>query len=73
MGVMEAQVAYARDELVRFGAKPQPDGSVVTIWIGLFQPGEQRKVRRIVRSYDPREWPYGPEGDCAKDWNDAGG
>ena len=29
------------------------------------------KGRPIVRSYDPRKWPYPPEPDCQEEWNES--
>ena len=29
------------------------------------------KGRPIVRSYDPRQWPYPPEPDCQEEWNES--
>lgn len=32
----------------------------------------RRSSRQPVRRYSPEDWPYEPEADCQKDWDDAG-
>ncbi len=32
----------------------------------------RRSSRRPVRGYRAEDWPYAPEADCRKDWDDAG-
>jgi hypothetical protein len=32
----------------------------------------RRRSRRPVRRYRAEDWPYAPEADCQKDWDDAG-
>ncbi len=32
----------------------------------------RQSSRQPVRRYSPEDWPYEPEADCQKDWDDAG-
>ena len=39
--------------------------------MSLLGPAVRRSSSRPVRAYDPEDWPYAPDEECQKDWDDA--
>ncbi len=54
---VRAALAYAADTVAHDASPPPPT---------------RRSSRRPVRRYRAEDWPYGPEADCRKDWDEAG-
>ena len=54
------------EALVRLGGKPVRDPHVQTVrWGPIFPLLAKRKV---VDSYDPAKWPYDPEPEYQREW-----
>ena len=59
------------------GADSGPDGAEITVTSYLYadfgELPEEIAGRRVVRSLDPEKWPYPPEPDCQKEWDELDG